>query len=177
MKKTIKKNIFGIIFLAIFIVALFALVLWNLCNNKNFFVANLTDISNIFILVCISYFLIEYRKDKLEKKKLLKSILEDIQQLVSKIEKEIVDNTFDFDLFLMDSRAIQNNCSILEEACRYFKIEKPVTYIKGEIEELHQYVSEKIDNDIKTFHNDVTITRHCKNIQYKTKDIISQLYF
>lgn len=177
MKKIIKKNIFGIIFILIFIVALFALILWNLCNNKDFFVANLTDISNIFILVCISYFLIEYRKDKLEKKKLLKSILEDIQQLVSKIEKEIVDNTFDFRLFLMDSRAIQNNCSILEEACRYFKIEKSVTYIKGEIEELHQYVSEKMDNDTRTFHDDVTITRHCKNIQYKTKDIISQLYF
>ena len=107
----------------------------------------------------------------------MKSILEDIQQLVSKIEKEIVDNTFDFDLFLMDSRAIQNNCSILEEACRYFKIEKPVTYIKGEIEELHQYVSEKIDNDIKTFHNDVTITSIVKTSNIKQKILFLNCIF
>lgn len=169
----IKKNI---LYILPFGVLLLIIAIINFANNKQFWEASLIEVLNIFVLVILSCFLIEYRKDIMEKKNILKSILDEIQQLITKIELSVVNDNFVFNIFLIDSRAIQNDCTILKSACTYLKIERDVDYIKTEIEELHQYLSEKNDQG-GIQKNDQTAIRHCKNIQFGVKKVISQLFF
>lgn len=173
IKNYVKNNKFKFFCLILIIIAFGVWAIWNYFNNKTFLIANFVDIVTIFLLVFVSYFLVENKNNMQKKREIIGIVLDEIQSSAIMIDSLSKEQNFDRIKVTMEIRKLKNDCDLLKKACDYFKIHDAVNYIKKEVDELDSYISEQ--NIINR--ENPTVSRHCQNIQYKSKEIYSAIYF
>ncbi|MCI9523578.1 MAG: hypothetical protein HFF01_00820 [Erysipelotrichaceae bacterium] len=146
---------------------------WNLENNESFLKASMVDIVTIFLLLFVSYFLVESKNNMKKRQEIVSTILDEIVTSSYTLENLCSNEPLNNSLITIEIRKVKNNCDLLKQACTYFKIKEAVTYLKNEIDELDAYTSEQN----KSIVSDATVQRHCKNLSYKCKEIYSKIYF
>lgn len=154
-------------------------IIWLILLNKNncdFLKMNLYEIISIFLLLSVSYYLVEKKTDERILKEKIESTINLICGDLQKLDMGFFRCQEDTIKYTMLSRRVRNKIGILEYYQSKFCIEKEVEYIKDMTFQLDDMISNHLSDvsEIRLIMVDIANKRDC--IEKRLDDIFKKLY-
>ena len=159
---------FGII-----IIGYLLLFIINAIQNKNFWIININELCSMFLLVYVSYYLVEKNSDIRILKEKLNNILIEIESELDKLIKNVLE-TKNTSTITMVSRVISNKISLLENYKEKFKIEEDIKYIKDVYKTLDEFIGNHFDNLKSIKQSDLDLFKN--QIETRLDEIFKKLF-